>query len=420
MSDSVDFQYWLATSAISFSGTCTTLTSGSSGKQTKKYQSTASLTTRADITPSPASLTIKDGRDDNKLSFGLTEDGRLISSELDSTGEGATFLGAAVSIITTVVTIVATAVPKIVADVDTGTPTTEPSEEGFPGQQQLDQLTNGEKQLTAYLIQLSEHIVGDADGTPASRPGPDDLSVVRSAFDLVSQQRDRLTQEQVAWESAGQTTSSKSGTYTVDVGDLPTSSPFDPKEEIAAAARSVWNDLGVMMCVVDDPQFPADSSPNDNAPFQNGAANSIWYRRPRRVRLDLWKRKDEDGEESEHAELIQSSQADIVDRRCTHIAIPLSEGGFFGHNTISVKVGTLGTPISISDDRVPSIANAATALAKAPSLITGGITDESGIVAAWQKAVPSAAAQQTAALEAQKDRLQLLADIKKLGGEPEE
>src|ERR1700685_2326796 len=118
MSDPEIFKYWLTTSAISFTGACTTITPGNGDKPKKKYQSAASLTNRADISKGAVSLAIKDGRDDNKLSLGLADDGRLTSSDLDSTGEGSVLLGAVVSIVTAAVTTAA-----IVLESDSGTPT---------------------------------------------------------------------------------------------------------------------------------------------------------------------------------------------------------------------------------------------------------------------------------------------------------
>jgi hypothetical protein len=438
MSDTHYFEYWLATSAISFTGTCTTTVSAD-GPTKDKYQAAASLTTRADGPQEPVSLIVNSGHADTKLSLGLTEDGRLTSSDLESTGEGPTLLGSAVSIVTSLATVAETAVKgEFVApegdDKGEGDKSGKkrPERKPFAGQHQLDQLTDGENKLTDYLVQLSNHIAGDANNAP-DRPHPDDLLVVRDALKLVDEQRDRLTKEQVAWAAAQQTTSAISASYTIDIRDLPTCDDgheFKPGPELSAAARTVWNELGLMMCLVDDhqPQVAVSDPRNDlddGAPVQDGAETSIWYRRPRRVRLDLWKKKDgaEKEQESEEAELVQSSQVEIVDKHCQHIPLPLPNGNFWAHDHVSVKMGALGTPVSISDDRVPGLASAATELSKVPSQIASGISDASSISADWQKAfpaAPSAAAQQTATLKAQEERLRLQAGIKKLGGVPED
>lgn len=415
MSDQEHLHYWLATSAVEFTGTHTTTVPAHGGATADEYHSDASLTTRADLVQPAVALAVKDHFADSKISLGLTDDGRLTSSALESLGEGAILLGSAASLVTSAVADAAAAAKIVAAQIEEGG---EAAEEPFARQDLLDDLTRSENDLAARLVSLAAQIAGSDGGTPRpAAPGPEDLSALSSALELVSQQRDRLTKEKVAWESAGHTVS-KASSYTLDVADLPTGSHFNPHQEMADAAKKVWADLGVMTSVVDDhePQaHPIDNVPaGDDAPFQPGAEDRLWYRLPRRVRLDMWK-KTEDGP----PELVRSSHVEIIDKHCPHLSLPLGSSGWFGRDTVSVKMGALGTPVLLSSDRDPGLANAATALAKVPTLISTGITDASGIATAWQALDPSAASRQTAALQAQKNRLQLVADITKLGGSPE-
>jgi hypothetical protein len=398
MTDSGILSYRFATSAVQFSGTQTQLAHEvDSGK--KEYDSEANLIVRADISVAATTLAIDHHFADSKLSLGLTDDGRLTSTSLDLTGIGSDLLGSVASIAGELAPIIA-ATAEFVKKPDSNQA---PSNGKYAQADLLASLKSAQNDLADALVAASSKIAASySDGGQQGSAGIS-LEVLKTALEIAGDQIDRLTKEQVAWNAAGKVV--KKCTYVVDLGDLPTGEDLKPPE-LGPAAKTVWDDLGIMVSVVNLQSYSGNSS-------QDISGNRIYYRIPRRARLLVWRRV-----KGSH-ECIESNDAEIVDKNSEHNWLPLGKDGFFGRDNVSVTIGSLGAPTLISSDHESAVSSAAAALAGAPKLISTGISDMTGISTAWQAAYPSPSAKATAALQAQKDRLQVISDIVKLGGTPQ-
>jgi hypothetical protein len=77
-------------------------------------------------------------------------------------------------------------------------------------------------------------------------------------------------------------------------------------------------------------------------------------------------------------------------------------------------MGTYGTPVTIGAEQDSGLASALGAVAGAPKLFSGGMTDAAGVQTAWRTLMPTPEAKEMASLQATKEKLQLLSDIAKL------
>jgi hypothetical protein len=398
--------YRLATSAVQFTGTHTEAAHAHRGKTFDEYDADATLITRADVAQRAVALAVKHHFADSKITLDLTEDGRLTSSALDIAAGGATLLGPPASLVGDL----APVLEKISGAFLTVVPAERGQEnEPFPNEDLLNRLKGSENALVSQLLRIIDRI-NDPDGATlgAAAWAQNDLSVLESALQMVSGQLDRLAREKAAWEAAGQAV--KSCSYIVDVSDLPAGDGFDPEQlEPTGGAKKVWEDLGIMACVAEDYEAHGKRSEDDpegeHAPFQPRAEKRLWYRQPRRVRLDVWKKTNSG------SALVRTSQVVIVDKRCRHLSLPLGKSHLHGKGMVSVRIGPLGTPVSLSPDRAPGPADAAAM----PGPISISTSNASGGTA-WRSLDPSVTARETGARQAQREKLQLIADIAKLRG----
>jgi hypothetical protein len=405
MTKDQEFHYWLATSAVQFTGTKTVTTYPHGNRPQTRCSAQASLIVRADQVAGPVALEIDESHfAEAKLALGFTEDGRLTSSDLSTTGQGTQLLGAVASIIGDIAPLASGAF--ITADqadlIDVIRP--------FPQADLLKRLTEDEDELAKCIDDISRRAVGNLQSADPSTAST--FAILEKALELVGKQRDRLTLESVAW-AAGKDAVETFAFY-LDSHDWPSRQQlFDGLSgESNQAARRIWDSLQVMVSVesLNEGAHQAFQQGPD-APFQQGAETNLWYRWPTRARLSVWNKSTVADREPT---LVSSSEVGVLGRESPICSVPLRRGGLFSHNEISVNLGSNGTPAAITTDRDPGLAAALAALAGTPKLISTGISDSGGISTAWDKVVPSATTRETDELGATKARLQLLADIAKL------
>jgi len=266
--------------------------------------------------------------------------------------------------------------------------------------------------LTATEIALAQKL-NDLCTALLNAPDPEGhgkaIEVVTSALKSVQLERASLETQQSDWQKANTTSESTQYTHVLDVTDLPSESDFHASTEGNSGTRlwyGIWNDLQVMttLCIDDGLRIPGQSYDGDVLT----AAEGIWIRRPRRVRVKLWKGV------GHKKECVRVVAADIVDKDCCHEFIAITGGGILGHKEVAYTLGSGGTPTRITANVDSGAGDLAKALAGGPGAISTGLTGAQGIDDGWTKLLDSSSARQIALLQAEKSRLTLEQDIAKL------
>jgi hypothetical protein len=392
-----DFQYWLATSAVTFAGTVTTSTHSHGSGETTTYDADATLGTRADRVQSPVTLAIEERLfAKTKATLKLSDDGRLTGTDVASTGQGAKLLGAA----TTIAGLVAKAagVFALAANLTQPSPS---DEQPFPNQHLLEKLAEREDALTEQLADLA---VEDASAATKKK-----FDLIDRALKAIAAQRDRLALEQAAWVAV-ESTSTVTHSYVLDLQQLPTEDELRAGLTADQPAKPVWDTLRIMAVI---PEYTKKSDPHAelghgaDGPIQNDASRLIWYRRPRPTRISIFKR-DEDGE----IQLVRVTDVEVLDKHSRHFGLALGEDGLFRDTELNIVMGSMGTPTAITTSDDPGVATALAAAAEGPKDFTAGYADMSKLQRTLAPADPEAAKLDT--LKAEKSKLQLQADIAKL------
>ncbi|MET3808454.1 hypothetical protein ABIB25_005483 [Nakamurella sp. UYEF19] len=383
MSATENFHYRLPTTAVQFTGT-RTVTKPAHGSGSTTWSAEATQLVRADLMGNPLVLAVEEEFfADSEFTLHFSEDGRLTGSSTEFTGQGPKLLGAVAALVGELVPIL-----SIFKSVDDG---------AFPQQALLDGLTAQEDALAQTLSGLLTDVAADR------LPPAAGLDAIQKALTLVSGQLTRLRAERAQWLSDGESVV-ETHTVVLDIAELPTAEHFENAFDAQTYPRAweVWDTLHLMATI---PHAP-DSQTSDD-PFQQGAEEQIWYRRPRRSQLTVWT-CDKD---RSNPSVVRRTDTDILDKRCDHAGLPLAKGGLFSHSSASVTMGDAGTPIVIGNARSSGAGDALAALAGVPKAFAGGINDLQGAITGVTGPKVDPAAAELAQLKAKKDKLQLLGEI---------
>ncbi len=396
-------EYFLATSAINFSGAKTTTKTVHGGKETVTFSSSAALVSRADAAAGALRLTVPVGRfDDRKLSLKFQSDGRLSSSDLTDKGQGAVVLGAVAKFAGTVAGAAIRAASIAAVREEPESPVAQGSTDAGTRHSHLVALRSKLVERQSFLTeQLLE---------PAGSVGdPTELKGLAKSLKLVAAQLTRVDAEIAAWEGATTATSETYGVI-VDLADVPSFDPAVPPKAAdfdALLAKSplalfAAKKLGLVVT------FPtANPSHQEPAP-----SKGIWYRKPRVTRMSTWKVVfDRDDKLAADPVLISVMDVAVVDRACRLGLVPVSKKKLFGTTALSTSFADNGALVSFGDNETSGAAAAISAAAGLTTSFGDGVKDFTTTSGAVAGLIPNADAQDIADLTTQKAKLQLAADV---------
>lgn len=395
--------YWLATSAVRFSGTRTTTVPAHLGPTRHTAAAQAELVVRADRHAGALTLQLRTGllRDDT-FSMTLTDDGRLQGSDVTHVGQGGVLLGAIASLAGQVIGAAAGATRPVRVGV-----VPEPGDDDTTAV--VDESSFGEQELLTALVDrenvLARQLLVATD--------KDQLSAIGTALGLVAAQRQRLETARAIWAAGTATTQDVD--VTLDLGQLPTAQQLHGEDgglDGRPEARDVWHRLGIMATVeayrpVDDPDSELGSAPDE--PLQAGGGTRAWYRLPRPATVTVW-RADLDHPRAAPT-VVRVSTTIVVDRHARLLSLPVAEHGLFGQHQIAVTMGATGTPVSYGVRSHSAAADSASALAGLTGGVGGGIAD---LAKARTAVAGLGAPDEVARLTVEKETLELQAAIVKL------
>jgi hypothetical protein len=390
--------YWLATTAVEFVGTVAKTEPTHGGPMPSPAVSAqASPMVRADRKCPRRELSLDPSKfASEKMTLKFSDDGRLSSSEGNSVGVGPVIVSSVASLAGTA----AAAAGGLlgVREVASGKDgVTDRKSESFPDQELLTQILQAQESASARLASVDPTVAG-AD---------QEVKAISDLLGALASERTRLEAAKANWSAPGKTTV-QSFSYILDASELPSPVQLDPAaaSPLAGPAAEVWQNLHVMATI----ELTEEDAQNQTAPGHDDT--KIFFRRPQPATLKVWSRVDSG--ESWHAVLVSSAPIDLVDKRSPHESLQISEGSLFSNADIAITFGDNGTPTAVTSDQQRGLAAALTAISGATKDLTGGVTAVSDLSGAWQKAAPSAASRQIAALTEEQQRLTLLAEIKAL------
>jgi hypothetical protein len=310
--EETSLRYRLATTAVTFSGT-RTIRPG----RRPTFEAEAALVVRADLVAPAFTLTVHDGIfHDTRTSLTFSDDGRLTSSSLDSSGSGAALLG---SIVTTIA-----AVAAVAGGAARRTLTAEAEGEGGGDDARPPDLAVRYRSRTAEQS-LLQGVAATASALPAARTADAvkaaeaQLAALRTALDEVRQELAAMEPPPRALPPGRKVQYS----FVLDVDDLPSEANLldhDKRRSPDLAWAGVVRRLGIMATVVDPPAAVAGRTLDDAA--RDPDPTKIWFRRPRRAEITVWGRIN-DGRLMRR----QVVPVDVVDRHSEHDSLPMKERG---------------------------------------------------------------------------------------------
>lgn len=386
--------YWLATTAVHFTGACTTTVPAHGGQATRAANAQAELLTRADRPSGAIALTISEKlAESQKFSLTFTDDGRLAGSDATNIGQGSVVLGAIASLAGQVIGAATGLKALLVAG-------SEESKPEFGEQQLLTDLIKRENDLACELLTPT-------DSTP--------FATIGKALKLVAAQRDRLETAKAAW--AAGTDTNEAFDYTLDVAQLPTEQELRNGIDITRhpEASKIWQQSGIMATVnVSPASRNMDSELGSEAEVVSEFSSSAqaWYRLPRPATITVWTVDLND--DSATPQPVRTSAVALLDKNSRHMPLPVAEDSIFGQHEVSVTMGASGTPVAYGADTHSGVSDAATALAAITSGFGGGVTDLAAARTGLAGLAPAGPPSEIAALTTEKQTLELKAAIAKL------
>jgi hypothetical protein len=389
----VPITYWLPTTAVKFTGAVTHNSPAHDDREldpaVSEVSRTADVTvvTRADLAQDAFTLLVDRGSGDAETAFELTDDGRLASASATLTGVGSKVLGAAVAALGT-----AAAVTKLFAgDLATASlkfdgtaPTTMTLDEAyahdFPEEAKLREAY---RKTLATLLERGLTLLPAADGH-------DGIAGLRLATATARDELNRLDAPYLAWRERQTVSTSTALEFVLDIAQLPAES--DLAHDSGTAWGTVYDALGVMVTIEPDGDLP-DTFSGGSADWAaaHRRDDGAWFRRPRRVRMTLW--RDVDGTPAK----VRTTTADVVDAQCRHESIALPGPHWWGKHATSVTFGAAGTPTKVSGSDESVVGDVADAVAGLPKAVTDSLTQGKALLdaeaALKQKATDPAAAE---------------------------
>jgi hypothetical protein len=387
--EETSLRYRLATTAVTFSGT-RTIRPG----RRPTFEAEAALVVRADLVAPAFTLTVHDGIfHDTRTSLTFSDDGRLTSSSLDSSGSGAALLG---SIVTTIAAVAGGAARR--------TLTAEAEGEGGGDDARPPDLADRYRAAEQSLLQ---GVAATASALPAARTA-DAVKAAEARLAALRTALDEVRRELAAMEPPPRALPpgrKVQYSFVLDVDDLPSEADLldpDKRRSPDLAWARVVRRLGIMATVEDPPAAVTGPTLDDAA--RDPDPTKIWFRRPRRAEITVWGRIN-DGRLMRR----QVVPVDVVDRHSEHDSLPMKERGWLNSTSVAVTLGPLGTPREITTTADSETGALARALGGRPTDVSGAVS--AGAVPASGPAPASAADARIAALTAQKQQLQLRKDI---------
>lgn len=403
--------YWLATSAVRFTGSRITTKPRHGGSETHTADAQAALVLRADHRAGPLPLKITTGLLENdKFSLTFTDDGRLSGSDITNVGQGSVVLGAIASLAGQAIggltgvraagagVAAASAKQETENTEDAATPAS--TADAFPEQVLLDELVVRENDLARELLVTA---------------GAAHLAAIGAALDLVAAQRDRLETAKAAW-AAGSVTHCEFD-WTLDLSELPTEQELRGTLDAARypAAHEIWTQLGIMATVDSyraDQDLDSPLGCSTDELRRNDDDRQAWYRLPRAATVTVWTADLDDAALAPAP--VRSSTVTVLDRHCRNLPLPIAEHGIFGMHETSVAIGTLGTPVALGADVHSAIADALSSQAAVTGGVVGGLADVAKVRAGVAALEPAAPPSEIDKLTIEKQTLELQAAIAKL------
>lgn len=390
MSD-FELYYRLPVTALQFTGTVTTtVDTVLGGDPTTTPNATIAITTIASA--NQRRLVLENGLlRDSTASIVLTEDSRLTSTDLTTTGQvGKTIVG----IVGAAAHVAALAAPALLAAL------AQPAAAGTPD----EELTPEQKVAAAYAAASnppgSNRDVAEARASYAglvqdaiekiAELGPlllttedaaerkevlRQLTAVEQQLPIWSAQLDKLNAHFQAWRQTTlkQTTESHSATLSLDhlrnAGARVENGvmSFEQRSEWGPTAAERWARFGLMATI---PYVTPKEIPNP------GDKNTIVVVIPRTETLSIWQR------EGDRAVLVQKFQQLVVDDACATRTFTL-DSSWFSRREMSLRFSDLGALTGISGTADSSAAAVAGLLGQLPGTVAGAVGDASKLRTAW-------------------------------------
>jgi hypothetical protein len=412
MAEDVRIPYRLPMSAIRFTGTTqyTTDTILAPGEEKPSHSAEITLETVADPSSRLIAKVDRDFLQDTKISFELTEDGRLVTGGVDTTGQagkviigavgvGASIAGVALGLPAAVAPALLSAAGIAAAEKRRGIAPSDTPEERvakeyakrFPGMlsartEYAELVAN----LTAEIAKTGSE-VASAKGSPERAELMQRLRALQKVMNTARAELDRLDEHFKAWRASTIKSReehheflfelgalAKAGTR-VEEGELrfPEPSGSDAQKEAMKRAQArvstIWDRLGALVTLEDDGQ---DRSATDGEPQSTsvGEIEGVEVRVPHRVTLTLWSKAD-----SGKAVRIHSKPYLITDEASTRFTMKWDES-WFGKRSLKLSFSAGGALTSVSTESTSDAAAIAETAATLPATITGGLEQSSKLL----------------------------------------
>jgi hypothetical protein len=395
-----ELAYHLPASFVRVTGTVTK-TEDSLGTDTTAAEATIALETDADATRRTATFEQGTFRD-TAVAFELTEDGRFVSSSVESTGEagkvvvgvltaGGAIAGAALGSLSPagaagMLALAAGTAPRTggmtvkQAGASAGKPAkrdkvTEAYEHEFPG---AFELVERYAQIIADLgIALAAAIEGveHARSTHGERAATYRIAAIQNALAVATAQKERLDAHFKAWRATKIETHVEHHEHLLSLDALRAAgTQINAAGEVQFAAgakgelgKRLWDTLGVAIVVEPAEGLPAPQAPQMPTPGDN----AILVRSPRQARISLY-RNALFGKAKARAELVESKPYLVMDELSDVAEIDFRKS-IWAKRAKTLKFSTSGALTSYASTADAAAGAIADAAKDAPAAIAGGL-----------------------------------------------
>jgi hypothetical protein len=284
-----------------------------------------------------------------------------------------------------------------------------------------------------------------------------ELADVRRILDSTQSDLAEIESQRSAWLAAARDFRTDSYTFVLDVHDLPSDAQvaeWRPDDAAGsgeeASMRAVLAAFGIVV-TSDEAQRRAPEDQEPARPAEDGHAyEGVWYRRPRRVTLRIYRRvgvelvqpmgsdagAPRDGgptvvaplgpaddpvsisealdqaaatESSEEADpwlvLVEEREVEVVDGHCRYGYLPLTSA-WFGEKAAAIETGPLGAPTKISTSTTSGLKELADTLGSVPQQVLTGLETGNKIVDQFDSAAAKPENRRLADLERKKKLLE--------------
>lgn len=410
MAEDVRISYRLPLSAIRFTGETqyTEDTILAPGVEVPSYSAEIALETIADTSSSWVAKVDREFLQDTKISFDLTEDRRLVTGAVDTTGQAGKVLigvvGVGASIAGIALGLPPVAASGLLAAAGLAAEDTRARKKPTPDEKVAQEYAKRFSVILALrekyaelVSSVSEEIakVGSEIASAKSSTKRADLlhqlRALQKVLGLAREELDRLDEHFKAWRASTKVTRKEKHDYLLDLNSIviagtrvvdgalsfpriPADDPGkDRIKQAQARVQMVWDRLGAVVTLGDAEANGSQARAPEQA-AAGGEIEGVQVRSPRRVTLGLWT-KDDAGK----AVKIQTKSYLVMDAACSQSTMKWDES-WFGNRTLKLGFSPNGALTSLSTESTSDAAVIAETAAALPATITGGLEQSSKLL----------------------------------------